>query len=125
MISLIPLPALIKPIMKWYLSWRIPSALWTAGVGRHTNEEIDTLIQEWVEAVDARLEGVKYFHGDRPSMVDIEIYAFVVSGLVCGKGNREFQDMVLGKERIREYVAGLTRLWFPEYEGILEMVERK
>lgn len=121
----IPLPALIKPIVGWYLTWKIPSTLWTAGVGRHTNEEIDTLIREWVEAVDAKLEGVKYFHGNSPSMVDVTVYAFIACGLVSGKGNREFMDLILEKERIREYVAGLTRLWFPEYEGILEMVERK
>ncbi|PWW79760.1 hypothetical protein C7212DRAFT_305227 [Tuber magnatum] len=121
----LPVPALIKPFVGWYLSRRITSALWTSGVGRHTNEEVDTLIREWVDAVDARLEGVKYFHGDRPSMVDVDVYAFIVNGLGCGKGNREFMDVALGKERIREYVARLTKLWFPEYEGILKIVEGK
>ncbi|RPB01900.1 hypothetical protein L873DRAFT_1802728 [Choiromyces venosus 120613-1] len=121
----LPFPPVLRPIVAWYISWNITRRLWTAGMGRHSDEEIDTIIREWVEGVDARLEGVKYFYGDKPSMVDVDVYAFIVSGLECGRGNREFLDMMLGKERIREYAARLTRLWFPEYEGILEIVERK
>lgn len=119
----LPVSEPIKTLLCWYLSRRICSALDGHGVARHSNAEVDLLIEEWVEGVDTRLETGKYFHdGNEPTLVDVMLYGFLVNTL-SQRSNPEVNLMLLKKPKIKEYVVRLTRMWFPEYEDYLKVVE--
>lgn len=81
-------------------------------------------MQDWVDGLDARLEANGgYFHGKEPTMADTVAYAFLANSLGQSSTNKEFVEMVLTKPRLRKYAAELTKRWFPEYEGVLKLVE--
>lgn len=120
----LPIPWYILPLVAWNLRRNILNALWVSGVGRHTDEERYRLLREYAEALEARLEGAEFFHGDEPTMIDMIVYGFIANAL-DQPGNPEYTALLLGSERLRRYTAVLTRKWFPEYEAVLEMVEKK
>ena len=118
----VPVPWVLKPILARYFRYRISSALYGHGVGRHSDEEIDILLKEYVDALENRLEGREWFHGSKLSGVDVVVYAFLVNA-VGEKGNPGYTKLILGRSRIKELIRRGTKLWFPEYEGVLEEVE--
>lgn len=119
----ISVPWLLKPILARYFRYRIGSALYGHGVGRHSDEEIDILLKEYVDALENRLEGREWLHGSKVSSIDIVVYAFLVNA-VGEKGNPGYTKLILGRLRIKELIRRGTKLWFPEYEGVLEEVEK-
>jgi glutathione S-transferase len=118
------LPFGIRHLVSWLVPRRIQSALIAHGVGRHTREEVDNIIEEFVKSLTVRLgesEGV-YFHGGaNPTIIDCIVYGFLVNGLRM-KSNPGYTKLILVSEMLRQYIAHGTRLWFPEYSGILQMV---
>lgn len=115
--------AWILPFVAWYLRRAIRSLMWSNGIGRHTDEERAGLAREYFEGLDARLEGRDYFHGSEPTAIDTVLYGFL-SNIVSGPGNPETTSFVLGSERLRRYMTRLTRKWFPEYEELIEVLEK-
>jgi glutathione S-transferase len=119
----IPAPWIIAPVLSRYFRYRIGTALYGHGVGRHSNEEIDVLLKEYVDALEKRLEGPEWFHGAKMSGIDIIVYAFLVNAL-GEKGNPEYTSLILGSDGVRKVITRGTKLWFPEYEGVLEDIEK-
>jgi glutathione S-transferase len=118
----LPAPWLLKPIVARYFRYRIGSALYGHGVGRHSDEEVDILLKEYVDALEKRMDGRAWFHENNMSSIDIVIYAFLVNA-VGEKGNPDYTKLILGRPRIKELIRQGTRSWFPEYEAVLEEVE--
>ncbi|ORX93288.1 hypothetical protein K493DRAFT_223573 [Basidiobolus meristosporus CBS 931.73] len=118
----LPVPWPLQSPLGWYLRRNITSALWTAGVGRHSEEELESILQEYVDALALKLDGTEFFFGTEPTLVDVVAYSFLANSLCVGEGNSEYQLMILKKERLKTYVASLTERWFPEYRKLLEKV---
>jgi len=92
------------------------------GMARCSREEVDGIIQEFVKNLSEKLDASgDFFHGPDPSMIDCTIYGFLVSALRM-KSNPGFTKAILGNEILRAYLVYTTKLWFPEYKGILEML---
>lgn len=121
--AILPVPAVVRWFVAWYLRRSILNSFWGHGVGRHSDEERERLVREYAEGLEARLEGTEYFHGSEPTTIDTVLYGFLANSIVQ-PANPEFSALVLGSERLKKYTAGLTRKWFPEYEGLLELVEK-
>jgi len=96
------------------------------GVGRHSRQEVDGIIKECVHNLAERLNTSqgKFFHGSEPTLIDCTIYGVLVNVLRM-KSNPGFTEAVLANHVLCEYVAHGTRLWFPEYKGIIEMLSSK
>jgi len=118
----LPMPWLAKPMVGAYFQRVVTKALYGHGVGRHSEREIDELLKEYVDGLEARLGEDRFFHGENPTMVDIIVYGFLANAL-GEAANPEYTNMILACERIRNYIAELTRRWFPEYEKISKMVD--
>jgi hypothetical protein len=119
----IDVPALIKPIVLWMIYRRVKTGLKGHGVARHSDAEVDVLLQEWVDGLDAKLSASnsEFFHGrEEPTMVDIITWAFLVNSLAL-RSNPEFSAMILGKPRLIRYSVVLAKKWFPEYEDIIKL----
>jgi glutathione S-transferase len=119
----LPVPGLVRPILARYLRWKILRSLWGHGVGRHSDEEIDQLLREYVDGLEARLERDDYFHGKEPTLVDVVVYAFLANA-IGSEANPEYRTMVLSSERLKRYTADLTKRWFPNYETLLSVVTK-
>ena len=117
-----PVPWVLKSVLGAYFYRVIKDAMWKHGVGRHSDDEVDELLKEYVDALEARLGNGGFFHGEEPTMADIIVYGFLANAL-GEAANPEYTKMLLASTRIRKYTAELTRRWFPEYETILQMVE--
>ncbi|EIN05185.1 hypothetical protein PUNSTDRAFT_92068 [Punctularia strigosozonata HHB-11173 SS5] len=116
-------PAPVKPVIAWIIYRRIKTGLTGHGVARHSDEEVDVLLKEYVDALDARLSAAKseFFHGgEEPTMVDIVTWSFLVNSLAL-QSNPEFNVLILGKPRLMRYVVALAKKWFPEYESIIKL----
>ena len=114
-------PSLLRPFVAWYLRRNILNSLWGHGVGRHTDSEVDQILREYVQGLEARLAQTDYFHGSVPTLVDIIVYAFLANA-IAGDANPEYRNMILASQRLKKYTADLTGKWFPEYENLLEVV---
>lgn len=117
----------IRHFLHFYMPRRIQNALIGHGVGRHSREEVDSIIEEFVKSLVIRLQEStaqgkgSFFHGTSPTIIDCVVYGFLANALQL-KSNPTYTALILEREVLREYVARGTRLWFPEYTGILEMV---
>ncbi|THH18628.1 hypothetical protein EW146_g2391 [Bondarzewia mesenterica] len=117
------IPGLVKPIVMWSLRRRLVELMRTVGIGKHSVEEVDQLMKEWVDGLDARLEGKTFFHGgEHPTLVDIVLGGFLIQ-CVGQRSNAEFKKMVMENETLKAYTARSTKTWFPEYKELLKELE--
>ena len=118
----VPIP--IRWILIPRVKSRVKKSLIIQGVGRHSQEEVDSIIEDFVENITARLHASngEFFHGKSPSVIDCVMYGNLVNALRM-KSNPAYIKLILSKEILKAYIACGTRLWFPEYAGILEMVK--
>jgi glutathione S-transferase len=118
------LPVIIKQLVQWLIPRKLKSGLVAHGVGRHSREEVDSILEDFTKNLDARLKGSSgpFFHGATPTIIDCVIYGFLTSGLGM-RSNPSYSRFILESEELSRYVARCTRLWFPEYTHILEMVD--
>ncbi|RPB15173.1 hypothetical protein P167DRAFT_483078 [Morchella conica CCBAS932] len=122
--SILPGPWPLQWLFGFYLKRNITNAMWANGFGRHSDEERERLVREWAEGLEARLEGTEFFHGSEPTLIDMILCGFLQNA-IGQPGNPELLKLVLGSERLKKYTAVLTRKWFPEYEGVLEVVSKR
>lgn len=116
-------PWLLRLYLGWTLYRRVTSALWGAGMGRHSWEDVQTLQREAFEALEVKLQGHKYFYGDeRPSRIDLTVYGFLAN-ILTAEGNPHFSNMILGSKVMRSFVREMTTALFPEYDELLKKVE--
>jgi hypothetical protein len=117
--------------LPFFLKWIIPSIIYSRvskglighGVGRHTKEEVNSILEDYIQNLCVRLEasdGV-FFHGKSASLIDCVVYGSLVNALKM-RSNPELTKLILPREVLRKYISYCTHLWFPEYTGILEMV---
>ncbi|KZV91110.1 hypothetical protein EXIGLDRAFT_719655 [Exidia glandulosa HHB12029] len=116
-----PVPSLLRPLVGWIFYRRISSSLVAQGIGRHSDQEIDTLLKEWVDALAARLaDGRTWFHASHESPSAADAY---IGSLLANTGaldsNPEFNALCLSEPRIAAYAARCTKLFFPEYEKLI------
>jgi glutathione S-transferase len=117
----IPWP--IRPAIAWFFRRTVKNGLWGHGVGRHSIEEVKILQKEAAEALEARLEGRVYFHGDEnPSQIDLIVVAFLANSLGT-KANPYWKELVFKRPNIIAFVKRLTKSLFPEYESLLRELE--
>jgi glutathione S-transferase len=117
----LPAPSLVRPVVGAYFRRKIVNSLWGHGIARHTDSEVDQILREYIDGLEARLGQADYFHGSKPTLIDIIVYAFLVNALE-EKGNPEYTKLILASERLKRYIATLTSLWFPNYESLLPVV---
>ncbi|KIJ12832.1 hypothetical protein PAXINDRAFT_117803 [Paxillus involutus ATCC 200175] len=117
------MPWPVRSMMSWYFRRRVTATLYSAGVGRHSQEEVHVLQKEAFEALEAKFAGHKYFHGDEcPSRIDLTVYGFLANILGSG-GNPYFTSMVLKSTVMKSFVEQMTASLFPEYEDLLRKVD--
>ena len=113
------LPWPVRAILPWFFRRRVTGVLYSAGIGRHSPEEVHRLQKEVFEALETKYTDRKYFHGgDLPSRIDLTVYGFLANILTAG-GNPYFTDLVLKSMVLRSFVGEMTQLLFPEYEGLM------
>jgi hypothetical protein len=67
----------LRPIVAWFMRRTVGNGLWGHKIGRHSVAQVEILQKEAVEALEVRLEGRVYFHGDeKPSGIDLILVAW-------------------------------------------------
>ncbi|KAG6334220.1 hypothetical protein ID866_4864 [Astraeus odoratus] len=116
-------PFLLRPFLGWFFRRKITSVLWSAGMGRHSWEEVQALQKEAFEALEIKLRKHKYFYGDdSPSRIDLTVYGFLAN-ILATEGNPNFAGMILKSPFLSYFVKQMTTMHFPEYKALLEKVE--
>ncbi|EJT98031.1 hypothetical protein DACRYDRAFT_118813 [Dacryopinax primogenitus] len=98
--------------------------LWARGTGRYTKPQIRELLDDAIRNIELKVgqhsgEGAWFvFSGEGPTSIDVVLYSWLVC-VLCTGCNPVQREGVVRSERLRRWVFELTKLWFPEYEGIL------
>ncbi|KAG6374474.1 hypothetical protein JVT61DRAFT_4517 [Boletus reticuloceps] len=113
----------VRSFMSWFFRWRVTGVLYSAGVGRHSPEEVHRLQKEAFEALEVKYAEHRYFHGgELPSRIDLTVYGFLANCLTAGS-NPYFTNLVLKSTVLRSFVEEMTRSLFPEYKDLLGKVQ--
>jgi glutathione S-transferase len=113
----------VRSFLSWFFRRRVTGVLYSAGIGRHSPEEVHRLQKEALEALEAKYAEHKYFHGgELPSRIDLTVYGFLANILSTG-GSPYFTNLVLKSMVLRSLVGEMTRSLFPEYEDLLGKVQ--
>jgi len=116
-----PLP--LRWFLAWYIRRRVTAGLYSAGIGRHSPEEVHRLQKEAFDALEAKYAERKYFHaGELPSRIDLTLYGFLAN-ILSQNGNPYFVGLVLESVVLKTFVKEMTTLLFPEYEQLLAKLE--
>lgn len=84
MVSTLTVPWLIKPLLGWYLRRNIVNSLWTAGSERYSDAEVDEVVVEWLDALQAKFaDGREWLMGVGvvPGIVDATVWGFLINFL--------------------------------------------
>jgi len=115
-------PWILQSFLSWFFRRRVTSTLYSAGMGRHSPEEVHRLQKEAFEALEVKYAGHRYLHGGEvPSRIDLTVYGFLANALSTD-GNPYFTNLVLKSKAMRSFVEEMTSNLFPEYEELLAKV---
>ncbi|KZS92095.1 hypothetical protein SISNIDRAFT_511420 [Sistotremastrum niveocremeum HHB9708] len=125
----LPIPWPFNLFIPGYIRRGILASIVAQGVGRHSDEEQDGIMKELIDALElkytasaALLSSAVWFHAtDTPTLIDITIAGFFMNALGYDT-NPEFASMILASPRLREFAKVTTKMWFPEYEGVLKVI---
>ncbi|KAG2347947.1 hypothetical protein BDR05DRAFT_594107 [Suillus weaverae] len=113
----------MRPMISWFFRRKVMKSIWNAGMGRHSQEEAQSLQKEAFEALEARMSGHLYFHdSEQPTCIDLIVYAFLADTLATN-ANPYWADMVLKNHTLLAFTKRMTTLLFPEYEPLLRRIE--
>jgi hypothetical protein len=113
----------LRPMISWFFRRKVMNSIWNAGMGRHSQEEVQSLQKEAFEALEARMSGHLYFHdSEQPTSIDLIVYGFLANTLATN-GNPYWADMVLKSPTLLTFTKRMTTLLFPEYELLLRRIE--
>lgn len=135
----LPIPWPFSLVIPGYIRRGILNSIKAHGVGRHTDEEMDGLMKEFLDALEIKLEAAvvdvklgdtgagdggkfAWFHGtEKPTLIDITVAGFLMNALGYDS-NPEYTALILAHPRVREFAKVTTKMWFPEYEGVLRVI---
>ncbi|PRP82756.1 glutathione S-transferase [Planoprotostelium fungivorum] len=110
----------VRSVVGWNLSRKIYHALWAQGTARHSDEEIESLMQDAVSDMVVKSQGKRYFHGTETfTTTDIVVYSFLSSGLLT-TFDINWNRLVLSQITLVKYCLHMTESLFPEYEPLLK-----
>jgi len=121
--SIAKAPWIVRTVIFPLIGRQVRGSLVSHGVGRHSREEVDGVLEEAAANLAEKLgaSSGEFFHGSEPTIVDCTVYGFLVNALKM-KSNPGFTKAILKHKVLCDYVGRGTKLWFPEYKGIMEMV---
>ncbi len=114
--------------LRWILPWifrrNIRSALWTQGVGRHSEQQIESIVASTFEDLEAKYShGENYFHRtENPTEIDVIVYSFIANALQT-YSNPFVAQKILNKPHLVKFAKLMTNKLFPEYHKILQRLE--
>ncbi|KZO90127.1 hypothetical protein CALVIDRAFT_507235 [Calocera viscosa TUFC12733] len=121
------LPVVARAPLAWTIRRGALNQLWARGTGRYSKEEIADILQEALRNIELKLgvhakekEAWFVYGGEGPTSLDVILYSWLVC-VLSTKCNPVQAEGILQSERLRTYVRRLTEMWFPEYEGVLEL----
>jgi glutathione S-transferase len=75
-------PKIVRPLITGMVRKKVRSGIHSHGLGRHTDNEKNTLVAQDLKALSTYLADKPYFMGARPTGVDATIFSFV-GGCLC------------------------------------------
>ncbi|EWC46662.1 hypothetical protein DRE_04149 [Drechslerella stenobrocha 248] len=117
------LPAILRVPISWWFRRSVTRTLKMQGMGRHTPDEVDTILREAFTALEARLTTVsgnpEWFHGtSEPTDIDAVLAGMLIN--FCGtRANSLCKDFILGSSILRGYVKMAVERYFPEFVGLV------
>ncbi|KZO90126.1 hypothetical protein CALVIDRAFT_542966 [Calocera viscosa TUFC12733] len=116
------IPFGLRQAIAWYMRRGAKASLWGHGIARHSDEEVQEILQGFLDAVQAKLDIVGeegwLMGGDSPSMVDVCVYAWCANCLNTA-ANPFISEGVLKNHKLKGWLEKKTMTWFPEYENLL------
>ncbi len=109
-------PAIVRPLVKWFIRRKIAKSLWAQGMGRHSAAELDTLGVRDIEALSTLIGDKAYLFGDKPCGADATVFAFIASAL-SPIAETAMRDAALAKPNLVAYRDRMMRTYFPERVG--------
>jgi glutathione S-transferase len=107
-------PAL-RPAVVAFIRYKVRSALWAQGMGRHKPAEIERLGIRSIDAIADYLGGKPFFMGTAPSAVDATIFAFLC-GTMCPPFETPIRTAAGRHDNLRRYVGRMIARYYPDYE---------
>jgi len=116
-------PWALRRVVAWTIRRSIIKSLWAQGVGRHTDDEIRSIMTRFTDDLEAKYANTRYLHGtDEPTEIDVIVFAFLVNAL-GSETNPFFSQLILGRAKLAIFTKHMTLKFFPEYTRVLEKLE--
>ncbi|EDO29626.1 predicted protein [Nematostella vectensis] len=112
-------PGVLRTLAFWKIQRQLRSALYGHGMGRHTDEEINSLAERDLGAISDYLGSKKFLFGDTPCLCDAAVFSFVVNFTWAMPGCP--QDKVI-KERMKnllEHAERMKEAYFPDWDQLI------
>jgi glutathione S-transferase len=106
-------PALARPLAKWFIRRKIAKNIWAQGMGRHAPAEVDTLGVRDIDALATLIGDKPYLFGDTPCGADATVFGFVAS-ILAPMAESAIRDAALAKPNLVAYRDRMMRKYFPE-----------
>jgi glutathione S-transferase len=107
-------PAVIRPVVEFFVLRSIRRNLHGHGIGRHSEAELAAMTARGVEALAHILGNNRYFLGATPSGADATVFAFV-AGALTAHFESPLRDQMQRMENLVAYRDRMMREFFPEF----------
>jgi glutathione S-transferase len=108
------LPGPMRTLVFKMVQRQIRRRLWSQGMGRHTQVDIETLALGDIQALSDILGEASYFGGDMPRQVDC-ITLGMLANVICGPGSGRIKDETAALDNLVAYTDRMLREVFPDF----------
>jgi glutathione S-transferase len=106
-------PAVARPLAKWFIRRKIAKNIWAQGMGRHTADEVEALGVRDIDALATLIGDKPYLFGDTPCGADATVFGFVAS-ILAPMAESAIRDAALAKPNLVAYRDRMMQKYFPE-----------
>ena len=107
----IPFP--VRTFVTWKIRSNMKKMLWLQGMGRHSDDELVTLLTRGVESLVALLGERPFFGGEEPCGADATLFAFIL-GMTCDRFTSPFNDVFMAAEPLKHYSERMLAKFYPD-----------
>lgn len=111
------LPSYLYLLFRYVLAGKVHKDMYNHGIGRHSNEEIQSIAVEDLKAISAVLGNKKYMFGDQPSTLDAAVFG-IVSNIIYGNPPESTLTLYIKNnlQNLNAYVERIKENFWPDWD---------
>ncbi|XP_035692344.1 failed axon connections homolog isoform X1 [Branchiostoma floridae] len=108
----------------WYVRGNIRRTLWAHGIGRHSKEDIEGIMEKDLRAISTFLGTKPYLMGDEPTEVDAAVFGQLSEIVWTAPGSYLHRIVTVGCPNLQAYCSRIKDHYWPDWDQLTKKTKK-